>query len=376
MNIENLRMLVCGYSQTEYPRDETIMAALRQLHLKQLYDLRVTDDRWLRRHSGRKAVRGRRYKMALKTSWVAMKVKSLILSGQVDAVFVMKRNEEFVLQVCRWARQAGIPVVYDLWVSWYLIARRDQQDIENRFNTEKTIIQQCNHLLALTGPYRNYYTETFQCPAEKISVLPLAVEDIWLNHPLSSRPANSEKLVIAYWGNVHKQHGVDNIREAARMLTGQPGIEFKFYGSVKLKNLYKDFTGIPNVEFHEFLSGRSDLINAVDNADICCGHLNPIHDSHLVLPNKALEGMARGKVVLHADSETLSPLYHGGDGSSCAVMFFTNGAKGLAEAILKLYNSKELRRTIGDNAREKVIADHSVARVGKALQTALEKIIS
>jgi len=30
-----------------------------------------------------------------------------------------------------------------------------------------------------------------------------------------------------------------------------------------------------------------------------------------VLPNKAMEGMARGKIVLHADSEFMRALYSG-----------------------------------------------------------------
>jgi len=374
--IEQLRVVVCGYSQADYPRDETIMTALNRLPLKRLYDLRVTDDRWIRRHSGLKDKRGRMYRLAIRLSWTEWKIKSLFLARQVDLILVLKWNEAFVLDICRLAKRYRIPVVYDLWVSRYLTAQRDQKDVEHRRNTEKMIIHQCDHLLALTEPYRRFYVETFKCSEEKISVAPLAVEDVWINQPISCGPSTTDKLVIAYWGNVHKQHGIEVIREAAHLLSGRPEIQFRLYGSIKLKDTYQNFSTLQNVTFFDFMPRRLDLMKAVDDADICLGHLVPIHDSHLVLPNKALEGMARAKVVLHINNNLLHPLYMWPDSSNSSVMFFNNSIKGLVEAILKLHKSIGLRKAIGNNARKKVILDHSIAKVQNSLLTSFESLIN
>jgi len=381
--IEQLRVLVCGYSEAHYPRDETILAALRNLPLKRLYDLRVADDFWVKRHSGQTDAQNRKDEVAQPFSWKKpatwkrIAIRSLILSRQVDVVLVMKWNEAFLPEIWEWAERSHIPVIYDLWVSRYILAQRDQKGEAYWRKTEARIIKKCDRLLALTPPYQNFYVETYGCPAEKIAVLPLAVDDVWLKQPIAPAKPDSERLSVTYWGNVHKHHGVEVALEAARQLQAYPQIQFRFYGSFKMQALLQQiepsYESLSNVKFPGWVKGQTELIQTVDQADLCFGHLLPSHDGHLVLPNKAMEGMARGKVVLHVDSDSMRSLY---TSEVSAVHFFSGGAEGLAKAILQLAQSDSLRQAIATQARQRIWTDHSVAAISTKLEKLLTSLIS
>ena len=372
--IENLRVLVCGYSEAHYPRDETIIAALRQLPLKRLYDLRVTDDFWVKRHSGQDASpQNLRPDVNRRFSWANLKIQSLILTRQVDLVLVMKWNEELLPQICRWAQQAKIPVVYDLWVSRYILAQRNGKRLKYWQQLEANILQRGIHLLALTQPYKDFYLQTYDASPEQISVLPLGVDDLWLRHPPEAMP-HHDRFHVTYWGNVHKHHGVDIALEAARLLQDYPHIQFWFCGSVKMQTLLQTITPTPNVKFLGWVNGLTELIQTVDQSDLCFGHLSPTHDSHLVLPNKAMEGMARGKVVLHAKQPEMLDLYANPSDHEAAVWFFDGGAEGLAKTILELSQSATVRQAIGDRAREMILAHHSVSSISNVFRDIIERL--
>lgn len=405
-SIDELRMLVCGFSEVGYPRDETIMAAVQRLPFKRLYDLRVTDAYWTQWHLDQtrntpssqdaayqrlrklalelnlqglarriRSIFNRKSRLAQRTRLAQLRTRSLILTRQVDVIFVMKCNEDLLPDICRWAQKLDIPVVYDLWVSRYLMAQRDRQRVNEWHQTEKSAVGRCDHLLALTSPYRDFYVETYGCRPEKVSVLPLAVEDPWLHQPrCRTRPQDDGTLIVAYWGLAGKQHGLDVALGAAYLLRAESDIQFRFYGAEKILKPILEDRGLTNTRFFGYLPERSSLIRAIDDVDICFGHLAPLHDAHLVLPNKAMEGMARGKVALHVDNEPLRDLYARAGTNHGAVMFFTGGAQGLASTISELYRSPQLRGLIGNSARQRISSDHSVAAVEMAWQKMIEKL--
>jgi hypothetical protein len=47
-NVQNCRLLVCGKSQVDYLREETIIEAIQGMPFKKLYDKRSIDDIWLK----------------------------------------------------------------------------------------------------------------------------------------------------------------------------------------------------------------------------------------------------------------------------------------------------------------------------------------
>ena len=371
--ITELRILVCGYSQDFYPRDETIMSGLRQLPFKQLIDLRIRDGSWVKRRSGQKVTINLKRRAKRRLCFNRLKIKALIITGKVDLILAMIRNEDLALNICRWAQRYGIPVIYDLFTSRYLAAQNKQEELDFWRACEQKIVSLCSHCLTFTLPYKKFYEQTYGLSPERISVVPLAVEDIWLDYPGQEKKQNQDTFIVAYWGNAHKHHGLDLAFEAAYLLRDL-SIQFYFYGSIKLKEIIEkaiETKHLTNVSYRGFLPTTESLVEAVDKADLCFGHLALELDAHLALPNKALQGMARGKTVLHVDSPQLRNHYAGSDQEVAPLYFFSGGASGLAEAIRQLYHNPGLRVRIGRAARECVRQNHSVDQV----RTAVEEVI-
>jgi len=300
----------------------------------------------------------------------------MVIVRRVDVILVMKWNESFVLELARLVHRMRIPIIYDLWVARYFWAQRDQKDVEQWYQTERKIIEQCDHLLALTAPYKEFYIETYGCLPEKISVVPLAVDDVWLQRPPSTKqPHADSNFVVGYWGYVHKHHGIDVALAAARVLQSQSEIQFWFFGPDELLATILKAEGLPNTRLVGYVPSRFALIGAIDDVDISLGHLLLSHDAHLVLPNKAMEGMARGKVVLHADSEPMRALYAESNLTEESVRFFKGGsAEELAGAILELYRNPQIRDAVGKQAQLKMQTDHSEGTVKMALQGIMERL--
>lgn len=362
---DRLRVLVCGFSDALYPRDATLVSALERSPDVEVVDARRVDDGWIRKHSGRGRRRAGRRVPVLSRSWLVP--RALIALGRVDAVLVMKWNERFVLDVCRWARRSGIPVLYDIWVSRYLYAQRKGAGVERWRGVERDILAACDRVVPVTEAYRDFYAEEYGTAGGRMCVVRMGVPDLWLDQEPRGRPEDG-LFVVGYWGNVHAHHGLDVALEAARRLEDVERIRFRLYGSVKLEELYPTSSVPSNVEIHPFIADQSRLVEVVDSLDAALGHLLPMHDAHLCLPNKALQGMARGKPVLHVASEEMRELDADRGGP---VVLFEEGARGLAARIRELSERPDRAREIGRRARSVIECRHSVSSISEALRASL-----
>lgn len=371
--MKKLKVLLCGNSDSMYPRDETIISALKRIDFIEIYDLRIVDKKWTILDASKdneRAISNRILKR-----YTLLRIWKLIYFRQVDLVFVMKSNWFLVRYIHKWTSRFGIPIVYDLWVSRLIQAKTKGQDKDQWYDVEKEVIDKSTYLIATTEPYKKYYIDNYGCPDEKIVVVPLAVEDCWLKNIPYSMKEKERGLNVAYWGNFLKQHGVEVALSAAKELSSINDIKFYFYGtrSNKLKSLFEKYK---NINFIDFNSNRDELIEFVDEMDISFGHLLPIHDAHLMLPNKALEGMARGKVVMHIDSPSLYDCYGKPNTKERAVVFFNNEERGLSDAILDLYNQREKMEKIGSNACKNISRNNSVCAVSESLTHMFEAELS
>lgn len=362
------RIVVCGDSETRYPRDRTIREALDRIPEADVLDLTYRIDGGVRRF-----LLGSRVSMVWKglaRRAILRRLKGLVRRGQADAFLLMKNNPSMFAAVREIAEPAGVPTIYDLWVSRVLSAQRDGLQTSPQAQKEREIASRSEWLLATTEPYRSFYAEVHDCPMDKIMVAPLAVADEWLAAPVRRR--EGKRFVVAYWGSYLKQHGVDVALEAARLLEGDDGIAFRFFGD-RPADLVSSTGALPprNVEFVPRITKTAELIRAIDGIDLGFGHLRLIHDAHLMLPNKAMEGMARGRTVVHVSSPELDPLYDGAGGPDGSVCFYNGSPEGLAAKIRHFRDNPAIAATVGDNARKCVARHHSVDQLAAAFAAAL-----
>ncbi len=359
------KIIICGQSDAGYPRDETLMAAIVRIPNLRIFDLRfIRQDGFFLKYN----IVQRIIKKTL--IW---RIFGLINVFRIDAIFIMKLNQGWIDLLYGQTNRKNIPIIYDLWVSRYIMAQRDNKDIDYWFRKEKEIIEKCSYLICTTKAYKTYYSETFSCHPDKLFVVPLAVEQEWLDIPLPKKTERNT-INIAYWGNFLKQHGVDIALQAAKILQNEHTFQFFFMGKVNKSVIdLSEYENLKNIRFLPFTGNRKELVNFIDQMDISFGHLKPIHDAHLMLPNKALEGMARGKSVIHIDTILLCEEYTNLANENLAVVFFTGSAQHLAQKILEL-KEKTLRSEISKQAKKKIREIHSVENVTSQLVELLDKI--
>ena len=136
-------------------------------------------------------------------------------------------------------------------------------------------------------------------------------------------------------------------------------IKSKFYGKEKIN--YHKYSKFPNIEVKDFIPSFDKFIDSVDEIDIAFGHLNPIHDAHLVLPSKAMESMARGKVTIHTYDSKLKD-YIDSFGYSPSMIFYKDTVEDLKNQILKINNNPDLKKEIGNNARKLILEKFNVTK--------------
>jgi glycosyltransferase involved in cell wall biosynthesis len=369
-NIADTTLLVCGNSLIDYPREETIMLAINELPFKKVYDLRFINQFWLIYSEGAGIID--RVKQKIQKYFgderkIKKKIFEIIKSKQIDIILVMRWNEQLVLELLDLGGMYNIPVVYDLFSSRLLAAKRNEKDVDYWSKIEAEILSRCDVILAMTEPYKQFFVDTYGCEPQKIAIVPLAVDDTWMKMASAGPRKANDIFKVGYWGGALKHHGLDVAFKSARLLTDYPAIEFNFMGSSRMRQHQELIESSPNMKYIGWVQGRDELIKKIDEMDVCFGHLAETHDAHLVLPNKAMEAMARGKVVIHVASTQMKKLY-GKEDREC-VVFFDNGASGLADVILDLYKNAAKIDRICLAAKQKVLVDHSVTAVKEALQT-------
>jgi glycosyltransferase involved in cell wall biosynthesis len=306
---------------------------------------------------------------------ILARIKWLVKRRQIDTFLLMKNNQSMFSTVRRIAEPAGVPMVYDLWVSRLLSAQRDGLLNSPQSQREKEIAAQSEWLLALTDPYRGFYSNICGYKKSKIIVAPLVVTDEWLTVPSVRR--SSGPFVVAYWGSYLKQHGVEIALEAARLLLDEKGVVFRFYGDCA-SELVLASSGciLGNVELVQRIPDTTAFIKSIDGVDLSFGHLRLIHDAHLVLPNKAMEGMARGKPIVHVSSAELGPLYAGTGQGDESVCFFDGSPEALAAKIRFFRDQPGSAANVGALARRKLEQDHSIATLAAVFAEAIPRIRS
>lgn len=361
-NGRSYRVLLCGSSDESYPRDRTLVKALQRLDRVELLDCRHKHRRWMGRTGGQSFV-ARLWKRVLRE-----RIRRLVASGGVDAVLIMKNNHSLL----RWLRKSigrsrGPKLLYDLWVSRALVAERDDSDVGEAKRLEAEALRMADVGLVLTADYSDYYQKLYSCERSKLKVVPLAVSDEWLTALPVHKPSRN-KFIVAYWGNFLKQHGLDILLNAARLLAHRKDIEFRLYGQpVDETSREMLFSSGGNINYFGRVPGNAELIASVDESDIGVGHLRRIHDAHLVLPNKVHEGLARGKPMINVYASPISDE----DGSSISqhASYFDGSAEALAARIQELSVEGELSRSKGEDARACIEKVHSVPAIAKTLES-------
>jgi len=202
-------------------------------------------------------------------------------------------------------------------------------------------------------------TEKYVKNKSKIKVLELAT-DTKLFRPMDSVPDKyNGKFVVLYNGIFSPNYDFDIILNAAKYLENE-NILFVIAGAGELKNFIQNEIknkNLKNVNMEEPLKNIEDLVIKINRADILLLGMNDNIQSRTAHPSKLFEFMACGKpVICSGKGATLDLLQQ----SQGGILVEPKDSKSFSEAILKLYKSSELRKTLGNNGRKYIEKHHSL----------------
>jgi glycosyltransferase involved in cell wall biosynthesis len=208
---------------------------------------------------------------------------------------------------------------------------------------------------------------TYNLDAERVAYIPNGVEERFFT---PREYGSDERLRLLYAGTWLDQRGIFYIREALRALGPKiPGLTITFAGA-----------GVATEQIARFFdseSGNRVLVRPVVPAD----HMPELYAEHDVfvfpslmegLPSVLLEAMASGMPVITAETCGMPDVI---ENEFNGLLIPPADAGALEQAILKLANSPELRRRLGQAARD-TMRRYTWERAGRQLEALFQKIVN
>ncbi len=259
-------------------------------------------------------------------------------------------------------KQASIPVVFDPLISKYLTKDDFGQIWKKPFKylLDKIPFSRCDILIADTQHHKEYFSQTFGIPEEKIFVLPIGA-DTSLFYP-APQPQN-EKFVVGFYGNFVPLQGTDKIIETAHILRHHKDIVFDIVGSgYRLKSTLKLASKLKlnNVKFIGNVP-YSQLNGHINQFDICLGIFGDSLKADLVIPNKIYHYAAAGKCIITKDTEGIREIFT----HDHNIVLTQNSPQKIAETILRCKANTTFARQIGENALKTISTGYNARAVAQ-----------
>ena len=372
-----MKVVYFGTYRAEYSRNRIMIAGLRAAGVEVL---ECHEPLWRGIEDRVQAASG---------GWLRLGFLGRVLRAYIRLLWRGLRLPDYDLLICGYPGQFDVflawflsrlrrrPLVWDVFMSIYLIALERQLDQKGRRTVELlrwvegAALRLPDRLIQDTSAYVDWLVQTYPILPEKFRLVPTGADDR-VFHPLESILEKSD-FTILYYGTFIPNHGVPYIIEAARCLKNEPGLRFELVGEgpelarcQELARLY----GLEQVTFLPWLS-QEELVQRSARADICLGAFGHTPQSMMTVQNKIYEGLAMGRAVVTGDSPAArQALQHGVTAWLCD----RNEPESLAEAIRTLRADPALRGRIAKAGAELFEREYSIGQLGEQFRIQLNEI--
>ena len=289
-------------------------------------------------------------------------VRRVIRSYRPDLVY--DRYNLYSFCAVSAARRSGVPVFLEVNTPYAYQRRIYEKLAFSRFAPwmERRTWQKADQVLVVSTPLKGYLVEV-GVPPERIEVIPNGVDLDLFNPRADSKessprgPAGADGTIrVGFVGSLRRWHGVDLLLEAMAPVL-RPG------GRVRLliagdgperRGLEERAGGLGIGGCVEFLGavGHDRIPDVVARFDIGVSPRSVFYQS----PMKILEYMAMEKPVVASDSGNVRDLV---DDGVEGLLFRSEDAGTMREAIDRLARDPELRARLGRRGRERVERRHT-----------------
>ncbi len=278
----------------------------------------------------------------------------------------------------RLAHRRGKPAALDILMSLHLVAEERGLTAAHPntgkliFQLERRGLRQPDLLIAENPEYGGYIADKYQLPVERFRYVPHGADET-VFHPRPLRPPD-DHFRVTYHGGYLPSHGMDAILGVARLLAGDPGMRFEFYGSGPEKERIvrqAQEWNLPNVTFHGFVS-QDELLDGLAQAHICLGVFGTTRQAHFTVQNKVWEGLAMGRAVISGDSPTIRAAL--ADRAE-VYLIARNDPAALAAGLRELRDDPALRERIAAAGHARYLAGNSIPALGRQMKEALLSLV-
>ncbi len=183
-----------------------------------------------------------------------------------------------------------------------------------------------------------------------------------------------DKFVALYAGAHGMSNDLDVVLDAARLLMDEKKIQIVLLGDGKEKpalQKHAEEMKLTNVTFVPSVP-KSEMPNALAASDACIAILKPLEEYKTTYPNKVFDYMAAGRAVVLAIDGVIREVV---EAAGCGLFVEPGNPAAMADAIRKLANDPEKRRTMGSNGRRYLEENFSRAAIGEKLVGLLEQML-
>lgn len=199
----------------------------------------------------------------------------------------------------------------------------------------------------------------------------VSLEEVSQKQELSSEtlaqlPQN--KFIVGYTGTIGVANAIDDLIEAARILSNNTQLHFVLVGSGKEKeNLVQKVgsLGLQNITFIDAIP-KKQIQSMLAEFDVCYigWQKNPLYRFGIA-PNKLPEYLYAGKPIIHAFSGKGDIVRQ----ANAGITIEAEDPTAIANAIIQLYNlSEEQRQVLGRNGKNYVLQHLDYAMIAEKLE--------
>jgi glycosyltransferase involved in cell wall biosynthesis len=290
-------------------------------------------------------------------------------SGDYDVMVAGYPGQMDVFLARYLSRRRGKPLVWDIFMSIYLIAL--ERGLDQRSRRTVNLIQQIEkRALALpdlliqdTEDYVAWFERTYGISTDRFRLVPTGADER-VYRPIPTTNRGDGDLLVIYYGSFIPNHGVETILEAAQLLSHEEKIRFEFIGDGPERGKVQtraEQLGLAKVSFHPWME-QNALAARTAQADILLGAFGNTPQSIMTVQNKIYEGLAMGKAVITGDSPAIRKTMRDRE----HILLCERGnARALAEAILILRDSPDLREELGQRGLCLFKEKYSLEQIGR-----------
>lgn len=310
-----------------------------------------------------------------------------INKSDLSAIILAEFNHKNLPLAWLLAHQAGVPLVFDPFVSKYDTNVEDRQRVTRKsggalrdYILDLMAFHWPKVILADTQEHRHFFINKFGANPEQVHVVYVGADETYFypdesNDPLAYN-GKDEKPTILFFGSYIPLHGTDIIIRAFAHLYYEASKDFNFvmigHGQTfpetyqLAQNLRLD-----NIEFVPNLS-MPQLANKVKQATICLGIFGTTEKAQRVIPHKVFQSLSMAKPVITGDNSAIREIFISGQH---LLTVPCGDERTLAEAILELTNQPEMAQTQARQGARLVWQKFNRRQIGQQVINVIQQIL-